>query len=443
MPSINTDLARLVVGELPAMIIILVIEHIAIAKSFGKQFGYRIVPSQEIIAQGAANVLGPFVGGYVCTGSFGASAVLSKAGTRTPLGVFFSAIILIIVLYALTGLLFYIPMASLAALIIHATLNLISLPPTLFKYWRSSPLEFIIWVTGLAIAIFDSLEMSIYITIGLSMALLLIRMARGSGSFLGQARAQTVSSAPDSCRIPFIPVSDAKNVFLPLTNRHGFHPTTHIASPYPGVFVYRFRHPFNYLNQAQQIDQISEHILAHTTSAKEEGPDTKPSDRLWVDRGTAPVSEKRQLWGTGVEPGIEGSLASKPLLRSLVLDFSAVSSLDITSLQGLQDLRHVLDRHAGSHVVGWYFSNVQSRWTRRTLALAGFGFPSESEVNALKPVYAVARQAEVATGSAYAEEGLQQVQVEGQPLFDVTRPRFHADLETAVHMAVMDAKQKD
>lgn len=97
--------------------ILLIVEHIAIAKSFGRTFSYTVNPSQEMLAQGLANFLGPFVGGYACTGSFGASAVLSKAGVRTPFAGLFSAMILILALYALTGVFYFIPQAALAALI--------------------------------------------------------------------------------------------------------------------------------------------------------------------------------------------------------------------------------------------------------------------------------------------------------------------------------------
>lgn len=102
------------------ILIILVIEHIAITKNFGKEYRYHVVPSQEIIAQGTANLLGPFPGGYARTGSFGASAVLSKAGVRTPLTGLFSALILLLALYAIIAVFYYIPRTALAGLIIHA-----------------------------------------------------------------------------------------------------------------------------------------------------------------------------------------------------------------------------------------------------------------------------------------------------------------------------------
>src|SRR5262249_55668026 len=156
VPRLDADLLGLIAPELPAIVMILIIEHIAIAKSFGRIFNYTISPSQEILAQGAANLFGPFVGGYVCTGSFGASAVLSKAGARPPLAGLFSAMILVLALYALTSVFYYIPMAALGGLIIHAVSNLVTPPRALYRYWLLSPIELLIWVVGVALALFSS-----------------------------------------------------------------------------------------------------------------------------------------------------------------------------------------------------------------------------------------------------------------------------------------------
>jgi len=210
------DLVTLVLPELPAILIILVIEHMAIAKSYGSTFNYTVIPSQEILAQGASNLLGTFVGGYVCTGSFGASAVLSKAGVRTPLAGLFSALMLILALYALTSVFYYIPLAALAGLIIHAVAGLPAEPKTLKKYWKLSPFEFIIWWAGVFIAIFISLEVSIYVTICVSLALYLVRTARAPGQFLAPVQvldrhrqphkgSSTTKLVPSPCPSPSFP----------------------------------------------------------------------------------------------------------------------------------------------------------------------------------------------------------------------------------------------
>lgn len=221
----------------------------------------------------------------MCTGSFGASAVLSKAGVRTPLAGLFSALILVLALYALTGVFYYIPMAALAGLIIHATSNLITPPRALYKYWQLSPFELVIWVVGVVLALFTSLETSIYATIGLSFVLLLVRLARTKGRFLGRVHVYRVTSdnspdhpvdsndIPDSISKGIMEVSSkydlgtkipSRDAFLPLDRNDSSNPKIHIESPYPGIFIYRFSEGFNYINQAQHMDHLLSHILANT-----------------------------------------------------------------------------------------------------------------------------------------------------------------------------------
>jgi len=178
------------------MLIILVIEHIAIAKSFSRKFNYKIDPSQEMLAQGASNLIGTFVGGYSCTGSFSASAVLSGAGSKTLLAGLFSAFVLVLALYAFVAAFYYIPMAALAGLIIHAVSGLVIRPRTLYRYWKISPPELVIWFAGVTVTIFVSLEASIYVSAGMSLALLLTRIARAKGQFFGQINTYRQDSTP-------------------------------------------------------------------------------------------------------------------------------------------------------------------------------------------------------------------------------------------------------
>lgn len=277
VPSLKPDLVKLVLPELPAIIIILVIEHIAIAKSFGRRYGYTVIPSQEILAQGVSNALGTFLGGYACTGSFGASAVLTKAGVRTPLAGLFSAMILILALYALTAVFYYIPMAALAGLIIHAVINLMTSPSDLYKYWQLSPLELLIWIVGVAVGIFVSLETSIYTTIALSFAVLLVRMARPHGEFLGQIKVKRVVREEMTEKSEAISSNDSdtacssteaqdtvRDVYLPMDKKDSSNPKLEVAMPYPGVFLYRFDEALNYVNAARHIDHMLSYITAHT-----------------------------------------------------------------------------------------------------------------------------------------------------------------------------------
>ncbi|KAH7333483.1 sulfate permease 2 [Rhexocercosporidium sp. MPI-PUGE-AT-0058] len=387
-PSLDVNLIKLVAPELPAIIIILIIEHIAIAKSFGRRYGYTVIPSQEILAQGVSNAIGTLLGGYACTGSFGASAVLTKAGVRTPLAGLFSALVLILALYALTGVFYYIPKAALAGLIIHAVSNLMAAPSALYKYWQLSPLELLIWVVGVMVGLFDSLENSIYTTIVLSFALLLVRIARPHGVFLGQIKVKrivrseeeeerekekekkTASSDGGKTFSSDVPSSATeaegivREVFLPIDKQDNSNPRVEVVIPYPGVFLYRFDEALNYINAARHIDHMLSYITAQTRrTTLDENIPTK--DRLWSD----PIAK--------TSPSSKAS-SNKALLRAIILDCSALNQVDITAIQSLVDARNTLDRYAAPSVVEWHFAGLHNRWTRQALAVVGFGRPSLS-----------------------------------------------------------------
>lgn len=151
----------------------------------------------------------------------------------------------------------------------------------------------------------------------------------------------------------------------------------------------------------------------------------------------------------------------------MVLDFSAVNNVDITSVQGLVDLRNTLDKHASPEAVEWHFASVRNRWARRALAVAGFGFPSGRHVEAFsswKPAYDVAKLEDdhpvgpiapvnlkrmpTALGGRTDTSSETYVEETGNPpaagaLFAVDRPFFHVDLTSAVDVSVRNARRKD
>ena len=52
-------------SKIPVATIILLLEHISIAKSFGRVNNYKIRPDQELIAIGVTNLVGTFFQAYV------------------------------------------------------------------------------------------------------------------------------------------------------------------------------------------------------------------------------------------------------------------------------------------------------------------------------------------------------------------------------------------
>ena len=280
-------------GDLPAAIIVLLIEHIAISKSFGRINNYvsfvpmylkrssltsmrTINPSQELVAIGFTNVFGPFLGGYPATGSFSRTAIKSKAGVRTPLAGIVTAIVVLLALYALTSVFFYIPSASLAAVIIHAVGDLITPPSTVYQFWEVSPIEVVIFFAGVFVAIFTDIEKGIYVTMGVSAAIIFFRISKAKGRFLGHAKIHSAPSASyaedskspnglDSIISTTGPASGpSREVFLPLDRHDGSNSEVKIQSPTPGVFIYRFSEGFNYPNSQHYFEFFTDVIFKET-----------------------------------------------------------------------------------------------------------------------------------------------------------------------------------
>jgi sodium-independent sulfate anion transporter 11 len=62
IPSLNLTILKEASGVLPSIIIILILEHVSVAKSFGRMSDYNIDPNQEILAIGMSNIVGSFFG---------------------------------------------------------------------------------------------------------------------------------------------------------------------------------------------------------------------------------------------------------------------------------------------------------------------------------------------------------------------------------------------
>jgi sodium-independent sulfate anion transporter 11 len=267
-------------SDLPAAIIVLLIEHIAISKSFGRINNYTINPSQELVAIGFTNVFGPFLGGYPATGSFSRTAIKSKAGVRTPLAGIVTAVVVLLALYALTSVFFYIPMSSLAAVIIHAVGDLITPPSTVYQFWEVSPIEVPVFFLGVFVSIFTNIENGIYATVASSAAIIFYRFSKARGRFLGRASVHTVagstSYSTEDSKSPngidsIVTSSEAphasgssRDVFLPLDRHDRSNPDVKLVSPQPGVFIYSFEDGFNYPNSQHYFEYFTEFIFKET-----------------------------------------------------------------------------------------------------------------------------------------------------------------------------------
>ena len=141
LPSFSPKL----IGDLllPALLISIIgfVESISVAQTLAAKKRQRIVPDQELIGLGMANIGAAFTGGYPVTGGFARSVVNYDAGAETPAAGAFTAVGLAIAAVALTPLVYYLPKATLAATIIVAVLSLVDFS-ILTRAWAYSKADF-------------------------------------------------------------------------------------------------------------------------------------------------------------------------------------------------------------------------------------------------------------------------------------------------------------
>jgi solute carrier family 26 (sodium-independent sulfate anion transporter), member 11 len=156
-------------------------------------------------------------------------------------------------------------------------------PSLLYEFWKISPLDVLVFITGLAITLSNSIEHGVFAMIGLSLAILLFRVFQAHGSFLGRVSVRTIASTTDGgptsgsgvSSIKFSEVKlyesisdDSRSIFLPLDRKDGSNPKIRLVIPYPGIFIYRLKGGLNYANCATQLDEMIEVIISSTQRGK-------------------------------------------------------------------------------------------------------------------------------------------------------------------------------
>ena len=111
------------------------IESVAISKVVANITRQKIDPNQELIALGGANLMTALSGGMSVAGGFSRTMVNFSAGARTQLAMLVAVSIVTIAMLFFTAGFYFIPKATLAAIIIMAVLPLVRLN-SIIKTWR-------------------------------------------------------------------------------------------------------------------------------------------------------------------------------------------------------------------------------------------------------------------------------------------------------------------
>ena len=178
-PEFDLQVASKLVAAAITISLIGFMEAIAIAKAMAAQTRQRLDTNQELFGQGLSNITAGLFGAYPVSGSFSRSAVNIAAGARTGFSSVVTGSVVAITLLFLTPLLYHLPQATLAAVIIMAVINLVKVQPIkhAMKVQKHDGVVSII-TFALTLVMAPHLEKSIIVGVLLSLGLYLYRSMR-------------------------------------------------------------------------------------------------------------------------------------------------------------------------------------------------------------------------------------------------------------------------
>lgn len=233
MPKLNWEIGLQLFPYAVIISLLGFMEAISIAKAMAAKTGQRLDPNQELIGQGLANIVGCLGKSYPVSGSFSRSAVNLQSGAMTGLSSVVTSLVVVIVLLFFTPLLYNLPQAVLAAVIMMAVIGLINVSGFLHAWkaqWYDGAISIITFLATLIYA--PHLDRGIIIGVALSLLVYLYKSMR--------PRVAALSMHPD-CSL-----RDAEHFNL--------RQCEHIA-------VVRFDGPLFFANASFLEDQIDERIL--------------------------------------------------------------------------------------------------------------------------------------------------------------------------------------
>jgi SulP family sulfate permease len=147
------------------------IESLLCAVVIDGMTGKKHSANSELLGQGVGNIVTPFFGGITATAAIARSAANVKAGAQTPVAAMVHAVVVLIALLSLSQFLGYLPMASMAALLIIVAWNMSEAPKAVHLLKNAPRSDIMVFSTCFSLTVL--LDMVIAITAGIVLAALL------------------------------------------------------------------------------------------------------------------------------------------------------------------------------------------------------------------------------------------------------------------------------
>lgn len=151
---------------------------VSMALIFAQKLNYEIDPNQELLAQGAGNLVGSFFSCMPFAASLSRSAIQQTVGGRTQLAGVVSAGILIVVLISISPVFHLLPRCILASLIIVALKGVLFQVKDLIGIWKLSKMDGIIYISTYLTVVLVEIDVGLAVGVTVSVIIIFIRSMR-------------------------------------------------------------------------------------------------------------------------------------------------------------------------------------------------------------------------------------------------------------------------
>lgn len=313
---VDTTLIGKVAGRSIAVFLGASIEHLAIARAFGLRNNYVTDASQELCYLGLTNFFNSF---FTCMGVGGAmsrTAVNSQCKVKSPLSGLVTTAVIVLAIYEWTGALYWVPKATLAAIIITAIWPLIGKPSTYYHFWKTSLADFIAAMISFWVSLFVSTEIGIACAVGFNVAYCLLRQVFKRVTAISADSRSELAEAMDAGRgmPPSIP---------------------------PDTRVFRFEESFFFPN-VQRVKRVILDTIQTYHAPEYSLRNGEEAERMWSVEGEKRIARLRRKADT--------QNSTLPPIHVVILDFIKVNYCDTSAVLGLKNFVAELRQYAGRRV---------------------------------------------------------------------------------------------
>ncbi|KAJ5762717.1 hypothetical protein N7533_001398 [Penicillium manginii] len=321
-PSVpDTQLLVKTAGRSIAPFLAAALEHLAIGKAFGRRHGYVIEQDQELSYIGVANLVGSFFSSMPVTGGV---LAYCKSGVKSPLSGLATTACVLVSIYKLTDAFYWIPSATLSAIIIIAVWQIILPFRVFWQYWKTSFADFVGSMIAFWVTLFVDVEIGIACAVGYSIVYVLFQLAFAQVDMVTNDNYSQLYPASSHSALPSRLPED--------------------------TVVFALRDSVLYPNAARITRQFTEYIYSYTSGAHETPSGTtedyqnaeKSTNRLWNDTKARRIEEQRKKAGT-----TNNEESFLPHVRTVIIDMTRVTHIDTSGMQALADTRSMLKEWAG------------------------------------------------------------------------------------------------